>query len=329
MKSATHLVALYLQSKNIGVIGQNIFIDSEPPTPNETLTIYSTVSDRPRLFGGIENTGYRSQRFGVQVRVRHSNSIQAHEWLQQARVALHLLNQFSDVGYEMTQNATGAWNQNAGLSLGLDANNRIRIVDNWQVLVCWTLTEWQDARITEAELLRITENGDVRVVEDGVPTEDLSGVWQEVTILPQWIDGYDGLAWGWLPRGYDNRQTNPCLGGSNPQIGSLIDDSGWSWGEVLGAVIRPQTQSGVKTWRLVQFIVRSAETYIFDANNSNSRVEIYGSVQAASNSSQGSSSVRRCGDIVSILQGINPPARLADMNTLAPTTFRIRPYKHR
>lgn len=160
MKSAAHIVALYLQSQGIGAIGDNIFINGEPPTPDNTLTIYDTASDRPRHIGGLENTGYRRQKWRVQVRVRHRNAQDAHEWLQQVRVVLHTLIDFtSNSSASMAQNAKGAWLLSAGLSLGRDADNRSVVVDNWEIDIAWL------ERV--ADVIRITEDGATRATEDG------------------------------------------------------------------------------------------------------------------------------------------------------------------
>src|SRR5690625_255626 len=135
MKSAAHIAALYLQQQGVGTLGGSIFINGEPATPDNTLTIYDTPSDRTRHIGGLENTGYRRQKWRVQVRVRHRNAQEAHTWLQQARVALHLLQRFSpDVG-GLVQTTHGAWLLSGGLYLGRDANNRSIAVVSWDVIV--------------------------------------------------------------------------------------------------------------------------------------------------------------------------------------------------
>lgn len=159
MKSAAHIVALYLQSQGIGAIGDNIFINGEPATPDNTLTIYDTPSDRPRHIGGLENTGYRRQKWRVQVRVRHRNAQDAHEWLQQVRVALHLLQRFSPDEGGLIQITHGAWMLSSGLSLGRDNDNRSIVVDNWEIDIAWL------ERV--ADVIRITEDGATRATEDG------------------------------------------------------------------------------------------------------------------------------------------------------------------
>lgn len=166
MKSAAHIIALYLQSQGVGAIGDNIFINGEPATPDNTLTIYDTASDRPRHIGGLENTGYRRQKWRVQVRARHRNAQDAHEWLQQVRVVLHTLIDFtSNSSALMAQNAKGAWILSGGISLGRDADNRSVVVDNWEIDIAWSaFSEW-GARITEDGLFRVSEDDILRIVE--------------------------------------------------------------------------------------------------------------------------------------------------------------------
>lgn len=170
MKSAAHIVALYLQSQGIGAIGDNIFINGEPATPDNTLTIYDTLSDRPRHIGGIENTGYRRQKWRVQVRVRHRNAQEAHEWLQQVRVALHLLRSFSPGLDRFVQNTHGAWMLSGGLSLGRDADNRTIVVDNWEIDIGWLEFSVWVYRITEDGILRSSEEGDIRIIQSELAT---------------------------------------------------------------------------------------------------------------------------------------------------------------
>lgn len=165
MKSAAHIVALYLQQQGVGTIGGSIFINGEPPAPDSALTIYDTPSDRPRHIGGIENTGYRRQKWRVQVRARHRNAQEAHTWLQQARVVLHLLQRFSPAVGRLTQTTHGAWLLSGGMSLGRDADNRSIVVDNWEVDIGWrAFLEW-GVRITEDGLLRVSEDDILRIVE--------------------------------------------------------------------------------------------------------------------------------------------------------------------
>lgn len=164
MKSAAHIIALYLQSQGVGAIGDNIFINGEPATPDNTLTIYDTLSDRPRYIGGLENTGYRRQKWRVQVRARHRNAQEAHEWLQQARVALHLLQRFSPDEGGLIQITYGAWMLSGGLSLGRDADNRSLVVDNWEIDIAWLEFLVWGLRITEDGVLRATEDDILRMV---------------------------------------------------------------------------------------------------------------------------------------------------------------------
>lgn len=166
MKSAAHIVALYLQQQGVGTLGGSIFVNGEPATPDNTLTIYDTPSDRPRHIGGLENTGYRRQKWRVQVRVRHRNAQESHSWLQQSRVALHLLQGFSpDVG-GLIQITHGAWMLSGGLSLGRDADNRSIVVDNWEIDIAWLEFLVWGLRVTEDGLLRASEDGVLRIAEN-------------------------------------------------------------------------------------------------------------------------------------------------------------------
>lgn len=131
MKTAAHLVALFLESEGIGTLGTDIFINSEPATPDNTITVYDTGSDRPKLLGGQENTGYREQDFNVQIRVRNKDTQAAVLLLQDMRVLLHKMQSFTDNG----QVLKGAWLNSAGLPLGFDDNRRVRYTDNWRVKV--------------------------------------------------------------------------------------------------------------------------------------------------------------------------------------------------
>lgn len=130
MKTAAHLIALYLEQKGVGTLGGTgswgIYVGVEPAKPDACITLYDTGGLPPWEFGC--DTAKRTTRPAFQIRIRGSNYPAMADKLQEIRELLHPLQDWASG----TQIVHGAWMASGPISLGLDDNDRQRLTDNWE-----------------------------------------------------------------------------------------------------------------------------------------------------------------------------------------------------
>jgi hypothetical protein len=126
-------IAEYLQTKAVGTVGTSIFYGSEPPKPDESITVFEYAGFEPNLQAGLEFPN-------IQIRVRSSSWETARARLQTIQDLLQEIgNEDGDdetLAPGITLNGTfyAAIRAAQGItSLGEDENRRMRLTQNFNI----------------------------------------------------------------------------------------------------------------------------------------------------------------------------------------------------
>lgn len=123
MSTPAHDLALHLQAEGFGTFATDLFVGSEPASPDNVTTLYDTGGAAPVLFD--ENLRNPT----IQVRVRDNDYTQAYS-LQQS-----VFDIFNAIEQETVQGThyVGVWLSSDIISLGRDENGRFLLTANYEI----------------------------------------------------------------------------------------------------------------------------------------------------------------------------------------------------
>lgn len=123
MTSAARDIADYLAANGVGTIGTDVNAHREPPTPNDTVTVYATGG----LPGDLDNDFFRPT---IQIRVRCVNPEQGMERLESIVNILGFPVSFEQGDWRYI----GVGTTTEPEPIGFDDKQRALIVQNFQIM---------------------------------------------------------------------------------------------------------------------------------------------------------------------------------------------------
>ncbi|OED34596.1 hypothetical protein AB832_07160 [Flavobacteriaceae bacterium (ex Bugula neritina AB1)] len=123
IESLAHMVVEYLEVKHTGLAGRSgvdLFIDREPATPNDCVTIFNTG-------GSEQNPNYTIDTGTVQVRIRGISYDEAYRKIRNITNVLQSLDGYRTMAGELL---VGCWVTTPVFPLPHDDNNRFIFVVN-------------------------------------------------------------------------------------------------------------------------------------------------------------------------------------------------------
>lgn len=121
---SSHGVARHLDANGVASLGRTLFTNTEPASPDDTLTVYDAGGEPPILYDEVLTS------HDVQLRARARRYADAYKMLDDAFAVLNAAKGVTIQGYRYT----GIWLMSDIISLGNDENGRATITANYQLV---------------------------------------------------------------------------------------------------------------------------------------------------------------------------------------------------
>lgn len=121
--SAAYDIAQHLASLGHGTLGTTLFVGTEPPLPNDCMTVYDTG-------GSISESMFQMYEQTIQIRSRSVLYLNGYDILSEARDALILPTSFEFGGWHYT----GIWLVSDIAKIGRDERNREILTANFRLM---------------------------------------------------------------------------------------------------------------------------------------------------------------------------------------------------